>query len=258
VPVDRWPRAMLRPIRLRGHGQCQGPSLWLEADTGGEWRAMGVADGNVPETEGKGRQRRGVMAIVLAIFDWLTDPDKRPRRLAAAVLGILGVLVAVLTLRGGGDDKPDIPVIEGEIGHLSTPTGLADAEQGDVLRLDLDADSLRISVPSPTGAPEVVDPTCDDGHRGDGVCEVTWVDECDEAPSEADLKNSLDLAPDCRFRSIRTVVDETGATVDGWTYNDGVWELNGYYTVVETGMQNDNKWMALRKVRVEDARQMVE
>jgi hypothetical protein len=85
---------------------------------------------------------------------------------------------------------------------------------------------------------------------------TVWVDECDERPSEADLaENSLRMIPGCRYRTIRTV-DEEDTGVAGWSFEDGVYELNGYYAVEDTGMQNDNVWMILRKVPVEVARQM--
>jgi hypothetical protein len=193
---------------------------------------------------------------------------------AASIAGVLALVAAYLGIASSEDlppfsespttttattTKPRIPVIAGEIGHLSTPPGLGDAEEGDVLQLELAARSFDISLPPPPSAvargEQYDDPGCEQGSLGSAVCEVIWVDQCDEPPSDADLAQSSHMIPGCIYRTIRTV-DEDGTGVPGWEYNDGVYELDGYYAVEDTGMQNDNIWLILRDVPVEDARQM--
>jgi hypothetical protein len=150
--------------------------------------------------------------------------------------------------------NPDIPVIEGEIEHFSTPEGLGDAQEGDILQLDLAANSLRISSPY-WREEDTAQRGCGEEAVHSGACQVMWLDECVEAPSEDDLAGDALNLTGCTYRTIMTVNEErTG--VPGWLFEDGVYELNGYYVVEATGMQNDNIWMTVRDVPPEEARQI--
>jgi hypothetical protein len=186
----------------------------------------------------------------MAFLDRVRDPEWRFWKFVGLGATLVGVVVAVLVALRGGDDKPDIPVIEGEIEHLSTPSGLEDAEEGDVLRLKLAANSVSIDMP-----PDV-DPMCEEYSPGSHICEVRWVDDCDEATSAADLAETPPLSRDgCRYMNIRTV-DEARTSVAGWSYNDGHYELTGYYAVEATAYQNDSRHLNLREVPPEVAGQM--